>query len=301
MTFSVLNTTTTTEAFWGSIQAYWDNFPTFNDAGCYSYFFIMPNLIAQGITLWELTPFWAPNMTQPQLEALLAPMFATFADLGLAVTPTYQSFDNYYDAWAAGFPLELWGVNVGRQGQRLFPTANWANGTIRNASFAALRSVAEENGGWVFGFSIAPGKALALQGGDGDGVVAADDVAVVPAWRNAAAHVMSNGVWDASLWASESGKAEIAAVSDRVTNVWGKKWRELTPGSGGYHAEGDYLEPDWQEAFWGSHYAELLVIKERVDPWELFYVHNGVGSEGWAMDTLLVPDLPSQAGKLCRV
>lgn len=294
MTFSVLNTTTTTEAFWGGFQAYWDNFPVFTDAGCYSYFFIFPNLIAPGITLWELTPFWAPNMTQIELEALLAPMFATFADLGLDVTPVYQEFDNYYDAWEAGFPLEQWGVNGGRQGQRLFPTANWANDTIRNDTFAALRAVADEGEGWVFGFSIAPGNALAL-----DGVQA--DNAVVPAWRDTQAHIMSNGYWDGSLWADDAGKAEIAAISDRTTNVWGKAWRDLTPGSGGYHAEGDYMEPEWQEAFWGANYERLLAIKERYDPYELFYVHHGVGSEGWAMDQYIVGDVPSQAGKLCRV
>lgn len=293
MTFDLLNTTTTTEAFWGAIQAYWNGFVNFTDAGCYSYFFIMPNLVAEGVTLFELTPFWAPNMTEAELKDLVAPMFSTFADLGLNITPTYQEFDNFYDAWHAGFPLEGWGLNAGRQAARLWPKSNWDNDTILEQSFSAIRAVVEDDG-WVFGFSIAPGNALASGG-------VYPDVAVQPAWRRAVGHVMNAAGWDVSLWANETGKAQIAALSDKVTSEWTASWEALTPGSGAYHAEADYMQPDWQETFWGDNYAELLSIKQKYDPYELFYVHHGVGSEGWEMDAYIVGDVPSQAGKLCRV
>lgn len=293
MTFTLLSSSTTTEAFWGAMKAYWDSFVTFNDAGCYSYFFIMPNLVAEGVTMFEMTPFWAPNMTEAQLQALVAPMFAQFTALGVNVTPTYREFDNFYDAWSAGFPLEGWGLNLGRQGARLWPRANWADETILEQSFASVRAVADD-GGWVFGFSIAPGNSLATGG-------VYPDVSVTPAWRTAAAHVINTKTWDVSLWANDTGKAEIAAISDLVTNEWTASWAALTPGSGAYHAESDYMEPDWQESFWGSNYARLLSIKQRYDPQELFYVHHGVGSEGWAMDRYIVGNVPSQAGRLCRV
>lgn len=291
MTFDLLNTTMTTEAFWGAIQAYWNGFVNFTDAGCYSYFFIFPNLVAEGVTMFEMTPFWAPNMTQTELEALLAPMFATYSELGVDVTPVYQEFDNYYDAWSAGFPLEQWGLNAGRQGGRLWPKANWDNRTILEQSFAAIRNVVED-GGWVFGFSIAPGNA---NGG------LYPEVAVTPAWRQAVGHIMNNVRWDVSLWGTEAGKAQIAELSDTVTNKWTASWTALTPGGGAYHAEGDAMQPDWQEAFWGANYARLSAIKQKYDPYELFYVHHGVGSEDWATDAYIVGDLPSQAGKLCRL
>ncbi len=55
--------------------------------------------------------------------------------------------------------------------------------------------------------------------------------------------------------------------------------REATPGAGNYANEADYHEPDWQEAFWGSHYPRLLAIKQRYDPTGMFSTHHSVGSE----------------------
>ncbi|MFI4928255.1 MAG: BBE domain-containing protein, partial [Burkholderiales bacterium] len=43
-------------------------------------------------------------------------------------------------------------------------------------------------------------------------------------------------------------------------------------------------EPDWQHAFWGSHYERLLAVKTQYDPDGLFTVHHGVGSETWSDD-----------------
>ncbi len=55
--------------------------------------------------------------------------------------------------------------------------------------------------------------------------------------------------------------------------------REATPGGGCYLNEADYFEPDWQHSFYGDNYADLLAIKRRYDPGNLFAVHHGVGSE----------------------
>jgi FAD/FMN-containing dehydrogenase len=55
--------------------------------------------------------------------------------------------------------------------------------------------------------------------------------------------------------------------------------RAVTPDAGTYLNEADYFEPDWQSAFWGVNYEQLLEIKRRYDPTNLFCVHHGVGSE----------------------
>jgi hypothetical protein len=55
--------------------------------------------------------------------------------------------------------------------------------------------------------------------------------------------------------------------------------RKATPGAGNYANEADYHEPDWQEAFWGTHYQRLLTVKKRYDPTSLFQTHHSVGSE----------------------
>ena len=63
-----------------------------------------------------------------------------------------------------------------------------------------------------------------------------------------------------------------------------KALRMIAPATGAYFNECDYFQPDWQQAFWGPHYPRLKEIKERYDPDGLFFVHHGVGSEGWSLD-----------------
>ena len=41
------------------------------------------------------------------------------------------------------------------------------------------------------------------------------------------------------------------------------------------------FEIDWKETFFGSHYSTLKGIKDRYDPYRLFVVAEGVGSEDW--------------------
>ncbi|MBV8225715.1 MAG: BBE domain-containing protein, partial [Verrucomicrobia bacterium] len=59
---------------------------------------------------------------------------------------------------------------------------------------------------------------------------------------------------------------------------------KLAPEGGSYVAESDYFLRDWQKAYWGSNYPRLLEIKKKYDPSGLFFVHHGVGSEGWSAD-----------------
>jgi len=60
--------------------------------------------------------------------------------------------------------------------------------------------------------------------------------------------------------------------------------RAVAPDAGSYVSESDYFLRDWQRGFWGSNYARLLRAKRRYDPDGLFFVHHGVGSEGWSGD-----------------
>jgi Berberine and berberine like len=58
----------------------------------------------------------------------------------------------------------------------------------------------------------------------------------------------------------------------------------VAPGAGSYVAEGSFFDATWQRSFWGEHYPRLLAVKEKYDPAGLFFVHHGVGSEGWSAD-----------------
>ncbi|MEI7035534.1 FAD-binding oxidoreductase [Fulvimonas yonginensis] len=60
--------------------------------------------------------------------------------------------------------------------------------------------------------------------------------------------------------------------------------RALAPDAGSYVSESDYFLRDWQQRFWGVNYPRLLRAKRHYDPEGLFFVHHGVGSEGWSED-----------------
>ena len=71
--------------------------------------------------------------------------------------------------------------------------------------------------------------------------------------------------------------------ADAITSA-AETLRAIVPGAGSYVSESNYFNPRWQAAYWGSNYARLASIKGRYDPDCLFFVHNGVGSEGWSRD-----------------
>lgn len=60
--------------------------------------------------------------------------------------------------------------------------------------------------------------------------------------------------------------------------------RAVAGQTGSYVNETNYFQKEWQQAFWGDNYSRLAEIKRRYDPDGLFFVHNGVGSEGWSRD-----------------
>jgi FAD/FMN-containing dehydrogenase len=77
------------------------------------------------------------------------------------------------------------------------------------------------------------------------------------------------------------------AIARRNADAVGRamaELRRLAENAGSYVAESDYFLRDWQSAYWGSNYKRLLAIKKKYDPSGLFFVHHGVGSEGWSAD-----------------
>ena len=60
--------------------------------------------------------------------------------------------------------------------------------------------------------------------------------------------------------------------------------RKIAPNAGSYVSETNFFESNWQRSFWGANYPRLQVVKATYDPDGLFFVHHGVGSEGWSDD-----------------
>lgn len=88
--------------------------------------------------------------------------------------------------------------------------------------------------------------------------------------------------------------------SGTLTFDWGPLWRSVSPGSGAYMSESDYIEPDFQHSFWGDKYERLYKLKKELDPWDVFYAQNAVGSEDFEMSEFIFGILPSQNSRLCH-
>ena len=222
------------EKFWGGVRAYFDYFIEHTEAGAYSYFSIVGT--APGEYMFNMLPFFAPNMTQVETAELLKPWLDDLKGLGIVMDPVYFPADNFHDAWDAGFPLEAVGGSAAKTGGRLFPRKNWEDEGLLNATFDAIKYPVEE-GGMFLGFNIAaPGLGRRGQGGSGAAVV--PDNAVNPAWRETVLHAI------AAIFLLDPSPEAIAVQSERLTMDWLGRWRDVSPGAGAYASEADVTEPD---------------------------------------------------------
>ncbi|KAI1208625.1 FAD-binding domain-containing protein [Annulohypoxylon truncatum] len=268
-----------TDQFWEAVRAYFKDFAKYTDAGNYAHF----NLNAtSGNYVWDMAPWFAPNMSKTELEALAEPFFKAVSAIGLDLEPTYQEYTNFYDAWDKSFPLELWGSNLARYGSRLFPRENWEDPTKLSSTFDAIRHVVD-GGGVVSAYNVAAAPKSGYP-----------DNAVNPAWRKTVLHAI-----DIASWTQDMYTELITIWSNVLTSDWGSLWRSVSPGSGAYLSESDYIEPDFQQSFWGDKYDRLYELKKKIDPWDVFYAQNAVGSENWEMSDYIFGNLPSQNSRLC--
>jgi len=280
--FSFSSADTSVDTFWAGVRAYYNYFPINVDLGTYSYFFVFPSVPSTGEFEFVMQPFFAPNKTRDETQAILQPWFDELVALGISISPKTQHFDSFWDAWNASFPLEALEKTNDASGSRLWPRTNWSNTTILNATFEAIKSHSDA-GLFTFGFNQAPTWS---NGGY-------QNTSVNPAWRETVLHMLSG-----YSWAQNSTKSEILTARNNFTNGYMQKWRDVSPGAGCYLAESDRLEPDFQWAFFGSFYPKLLSLKRKYDPFNLFWAATAVGSEFFEVNS--VDGLPNENGRLCK-
>ncbi|KAG0264032.1 hypothetical protein DFQ27_001507 [Actinomortierella ambigua] len=132
---------------------------------------------------------------------------------------------------------------------------------------------------------ISPDAGLLLQfvaGGrvGAKGTATSKETSVHLAWRDALMLVVGAIKWDDNTpWGTQR------AYNRKLTKSFGRL-RRITPGGGSYHVEADPNEPDWQQAFFGTHYPRLLSVVDKYDPQGLFVCRRCVGSERWDDDLL---------------
>ncbi|KAB8291646.1 hypothetical protein EYC80_006446 [Monilinia laxa] len=281
MTFSFeVGGNITADIFWAGVRTYFDYLVDHAEKGIYSYF----NIFAAGNDGWSfnMAPFFAPRFTAAEVDALVAPWFAQLNDLGIYFNTSVTEYTEFYDAWWDHFPLEAVGKRNVKTASRLFPKANFQNETITNATFSAIKETVLASGSFL---------AFNIQAANNTGT----DNSVNPAWRETCLHAITGTSWD-----EDADDATIAKASETLTYDWVQLWRDVSPKAGAYMSEADILEPNFQQAFYGTNYDRLYRLKQKYDPTGLFYAPTAVGSENWYITDQLT-GIPTQNGKLCPV
>lgn len=264
--------------FWDAMFAYWRKFPGFAEQGSYGYSTLFP--VGPGSYMWSMLPWMVPGMSLVEFQDMVGSLLAEWALLGFEPEITWFEEDEFLDAWTQHFPVESVANSNMRTTSRLFPASAWEDVETREAMFEAVKSV------------IVDGSALIqynIRAPSPSGTPAA---AANSHWREAAWFGIMGGGWDASVTTEE-----LEFYNRRITEDWMGRLRPYGPGA--YGNEGDVMEPDFGEAFFGENYPRLLEIKRAVDPLDVFWAPTAVGSERWKVQDQF-EWLTTQTGQLCR-
>lgn len=230
--------------------------------------------------------FAFPQASPSEAQAYMEPLFEKFAALGINITAPPAVSVQY--ARLSDPPGPVPGQDLFTT--RLLPRSLWDNEDHLESAIETIRGAVEDGGLQVRSRGYSP--TLAVAGYPSTEVSSG----VNPALRNTAMHLVVS-TWDKTKLAANSTSSEWLASHGTLKKYMGQL-RDLTPDGGAYVNEADVLEPDWQQSFWGEKYHDLLKVKRKRDPWDLFWARRMVGSEGWDVET--EDEVPSQNGPLCR-
>lgn len=130
-----------------------------------------------------------------------------------------------------------------------------------------------------------------LAGAPPEAIAAARDTAVHPSALDAFALAISASDGPPAFPGLPGQRPDLSAARQHAARIAAAmdEMRKLAPGAGSYVSESNFFEADWQDAHWGANYPRLLSVKEAYDPAGLFFVHHGVGTEGWSADGFTGP------------
>ncbi|GAB2890792.1 FAD-binding oxidoreductase [Paralcaligenes ginsengisoli] len=173
---------------------------------------------------------------------------------------TGQYLHSYQSAWIPGALLEK-----GRQAR------------LVDAFYAASRH---------FNVSLHCNKGLA--GGRPEAIERSRDTAMNPAVLNAFALVIIAAGSEPVYPGVPGHEPNVAAARADAVKI-GKAMKEIYRAvpkneAGAYVSESDYFDTEWAQSYWGPNYPRLQAAKKKYDPEGLFFVHSGVGTEGWSKD-----------------
>ncbi|KAK7425325.1 hypothetical protein QQZ08_008222 [Neonectria magnoliae] len=270
----------TDDTFWKAIEAYWRRYPEFSAAKAYGYC-RMSGLEGGGYA-WRGLPFMVPGMKLTDFKKLVQPLLDDWAALGVDPGVEFFEHDGLYDTWTKHFPTSIVGNAYARTGSRLLPRKNWEDPELLNKTIQTVRSIVED-GAFLVHYNI-----------NADEPENSAESSVNPAWREV---MMFNII--GLIWNAQTPEAEVAALHEKLTNDLVQRLKDISPGAGGYLNEGDLMDPDFAQSFYGSHYERLSQIKKKIDPKDVFWAPTAVGSENWHI-TGQESYVVKQTGRLCR-
>jgi hypothetical protein len=98
---------------------------------------------------------------------------------------------------------------------------------------------------------------------------------VNPEWRDSLWHIIMGAAWTSAT------PSNVRTQVQNTISASVQPFKALTPGGGCYMNEGDWLEENWQQTFFGDNYNRLLDVKQRYDPTGLFNCWKCVGWTGY--------------------
>lgn len=268
---SFLSAGISNDTFWDAI-AYWQSLQeNLVDAGTTS-------LAVADTSSFFLIPFTAPGASVEQTTKFLAPFtnYLTAHNITYSLNVTSLPFLDHYQAYTGPFPFGS-APTAQITGGRLIPRS-----VIKHnlpALTSAFRTIAETS---PFAIVI-----ISLNVGQPTRQKPLIPNAVLPAWRDALFTVLILKAWDFT-----APRTATAQNINLLTTVLEPSLKALTPRSGTYLNEGNFLDPDWKWDFYGPNYDALRAVKAKFDPLDLFYAPTAVGSDAWVVAEL--------DGRLCR-
>lgn len=226
------------------------------------------------------------NLTAAQTRAFAEPLFKELRGLGVNVAVPNPTVLDPSVVSRAG-PGEL-NIGTARTATRLVPRRNFEDEGLLGRTSDAIKAYVE--GGYYFhGIQHCPSLSLSSLAS----YPFLSNNSVLKAFRETAMHSEAYDSVPATGASIETQKASYKRFREYFQGIV-----DVSPDAGSYMNEADVGEPGFQGAFWGENYARLKAIKERYDPWGVFWVVSGVGSEGWSVRA--PGGLPTGNGPLCR-
>lgn len=251
------------ESFWGAVRTFAELLPKMVDTGLQVIFYLVPGAFV-------VSPATGAGIPKATTDELFDPMLAKLNQEGIVYQYDSREFDSFLDSYTA---MNLPSANVSEAilGGRLLPRSS-VEEDIEHF-MAALRAISENN-------SVLAGIALNVS------QTSADKFAANPYWRKTLIVGVLGSFYDYGNFEANL-KAQNFMTDTLIPGL-----DVLTKGeAAAYLNEANFLEPHWQQVFYGKNYERLDQIKRLYDPNDIFYALGAVGSDRWVQKT---------DGKLCR-